>query len=259
MGRISRTIGALARNRRWLPQAIRVPVPYSRGMRFADAFRDGVHEQPKPVAEPPNPLRAYFEQHTKGLGIWKWTHYFDIYHRHFQKFIGRNVHVMEIGVYSGGSLVMWRDYFGASCRVYGVDIEPACLSYSAERIEIMIGDQSDPQFWAKVRAAIPRLDILIDDGSHHPEHQIITLEEMLPHLKHGGVYLCEDTHGSPNYFASYVAGLSGRLNRGTAQFGSAIESVHFYPLITVIEKWQSPPSFNSERRGTQWAPFSPQD
>ena len=90
---------------------------------------------------------------------------------------------------------------------YGVDIEPACRIYEADGIEILIGDQSDRHFWAKVRAAVPRIDVLIDDAGHHPEHQIITLEELLPHLASGGVYLCEDVHGAPNYFASYVAGL----------------------------------------------------
>src|SRR5262249_38762923 len=150
----------------------------------------------------PNPLRAFLDRYHEGPGIWKWTHYLDIYHRHFQRFIGQPVHVMEIGVYSGGSLLMLREYFGPDCRVYGVDIEPTCSVYKGERIDILIGDQSDRQFWAEVRKLVPRLDILIDDGGHHPEHQLITLEEMLPHLSAGGVYFCEDIHGAPNYFAS---------------------------------------------------------
>src|SRR5471032_1889882 len=51
-------------------------------------------EAPKAV----NPLLDYFESHREGPGIWKWRHYFDIYHRHFAKFVGRQVNIMEVGV-----------------------------------------------------------------------------------------------------------------------------------------------------------------
>src|SRR2546423_1377401 len=76
-----------------------------------------------------NPLSLYFASHTTGPGIWKWMHYFDIYHRHFKKFIGRDVNVLEIGIYSGGSLQMWKEYFGEKAHIYGVDIEEACQVY----------------------------------------------------------------------------------------------------------------------------------
>jgi hypothetical protein len=71
-------------------------------------------------AEPrrPNPLQQFFERRKEGPGIFKWNHYFDIYQRHFEKFRGDAVHILEIGVYSGGSLEMWRDYFGPESRVY---------------------------------------------------------------------------------------------------------------------------------------------
>ena len=39
-------------------------------------------------------------------------------------FAGAEVTVLEVGIYSGGSLLMWRDYFGADCTIYGVDIQP---------------------------------------------------------------------------------------------------------------------------------------
>ena len=105
---------------------------------------------------------------------------FDIYHRHFRKFVGREVHLLEVGIYSGGSLPMWRHYFGKDCRVYGIDIEKDCLVYEDDRTKIFIGDQADRSFWKKVKEAAPQIDILIDDGGHQPEQQLITLEEMLP-------------------------------------------------------------------------------
>jgi hypothetical protein len=217
-----------------------------------------------------DPMKSYFDSHTQGRGIWKWTHYFDIYHRHFSKFIGREVHVLEIGIYSGGSLTMWKEYFGQQCYVYGVDIEEACKVYADERTKIFIGDQQDRNFWTRIKPQIPLVDILIDDGGHEPEQQIATLEEMLPHLRPGGLYLCEDVHGSINGFNSYLNGLTAQLNASVrkvhdkekgivcspTQFQADIHSIHFYPFVTVIEKTHSPVAqFAAPKHGTEWQPF----
>jgi hypothetical protein len=45
---------------------------------------------------------------------------------------------------------------------------------------IHIGDQGDREFWRAFRERVPPVDVLIDDGGHQPEQQIVTLEEMLP-------------------------------------------------------------------------------
>jgi hypothetical protein len=108
-------------------------------------------------------LRAYFDSHQTGKGIWKWTHYFDIYERYFHRFVGTEVVIVEIGIYSGGSLDMWKNYFGPRCQVYGIDIESACKAYE--------GDTS--AFASETSGSVPgefkkqpRVDILIDDGGH---------------------------------------------------------------------------------------------
>ncbi len=215
-----------------------------------------------------NPIRAYFDAVQEGPGVWKWLHYFELYHRHLSKFIGRPVTVVEIGVYSGGSMPMWRHYFGPRCQVHGVDIQPECAAYSNEYTTIHVGDQADRKFWKRFREAVPSVDILIDDGGHLPEQQMITLEEMLPHLQAGGVYLCEDVHGIQNPFGEFVYALTDGLNafvpredRGilsarATPFQAAIHSVHFYPYAVVVEKRDSPTSrFAAPKHGTQWQPF----
>jgi hypothetical protein len=220
-----------------------------------------------------NPLRSYFDSRREGPGIWKWNHYFDVYHRHFQKFIGKEVHVVEIGVYSGGSLEMWKQYFGAKSRIYGVDIEPACKSYEDEVTRIFVGNQADRNFWCRFRADVPKVDVVIDDGGHSPEQQIATLEEILPHMQPGGVYLCEDVHGSDNPFAWYVGGFCANLHEASQwsqdvdtperrircvpiELSRAIESVHFYPFLTLIEKRTTDlPEMVAPKHGTQWQPF----
>ena len=93
---------------------------------------------------------------------------------------------------------MWRHYFGESAHIYGVDIEEACRAYESEGTKIFIGDQSDRSLWQVVKREAPLIDIVIDDGGHLPEQQIATFEEMLPHIRPGGVYICEDVHGRAN-------------------------------------------------------------
>jgi hypothetical protein len=227
---------------------------------------DGASSLPGPdtMTGSSNPLRAFFESRETGRGIWKWNHYFDAYHRHFAKFIGKKVNVLEIGVYSGGSLDMWRHYFGSGCHVYGVDIEEACKCYEDDSTTIFIGDQGERDFWRTFKEKAPEIDILIDDGGHRMEQQIVTLEEMLPHLRPGGVFLCEDVTGEHDGFSGYMQGIVANLNafRGsgsevsTTEFQAWIQSVHFYPYMTVIEKSDCPVrKFIGPRHGTEWQPF----
>lgn len=269
LSRVTQLIGCVARNpigsarvSSKLPERLRATA-------FARDWpgRGGAADHPPRPGPAPNPLAAYFEAHETGRGIWKWSHYFEIYHRHLAKFVGTQVTLAEIGIFSGGSLGMWHDYFGAGCQVVGVDVQEACRAYEDERTRILVGDQGDRRFWRSFREQVPSLDVLIDDGSHIPAHQILTLEEILPHLRPGGVYICEDVHRRQNRFASYAHALADELNefdrldqpelaaRATG-FQSAVHSVHLYPYVVVIEKAAAPvDSFTSPMRGTEWQPF----
>jgi hypothetical protein len=214
-----------------------------------------------------NPLRAYFDAVTEGPGVWKWLHYFELYDRHLRKFVGRHVTVVEVGVYSGGSMPMWRHYFGEGCRVHGVDVQEDCRAYEDSHTTIHIGDQADRVFWKRFRESVPTVDVLIDDGGHQPEQQMVTLEEMLHHLRPGGVYICEDLHGVRNRFAAFAHSLADELNAFTraspqelastaTPFQAAINSVHLYPFVVVIEKRDSAvKSFLAPKHGTKWQPF----
>ncbi len=214
-----------------------------------------------------NPLWKYFQNHHEGKGIWKWEHYFEIYHRHLSKFIGKELNVLEIGVYSGGSLDMWHSYFGPQSHVHGVDIEEACKTYENDHTTIHIGDQSDRKFWRTYNQESHGVDALIDDGGHTHEQQCITLEEMLPRLNPGGVYICEDVTGYPNQFSIFASSLIEHLNRSewiveeTLQskntvFQSAIHSIHFYPFMVIIEKQSSPLThLAAPKKGAEWQPF----
>ena len=150
-------------------------------------------------------LHDYFI-HNKGNAIHKWYMYFDAYQRHFSRFRGKDVHILEIGVQNGGSARMWKHYFthgypNAKVKIYGVDIDSRCKDFEEDGIEIFIGSQEDRDFWRRLKTQIPKVDILIDDGGHTMRQQIVTFEEMFDFVKDDGVYLCEDLHTS--YWGSY--------------------------------------------------------
>jgi hypothetical protein len=150
-----------------------------------------------------NDLERYFYDNPGRL-IHKWKHYFEIYERHFARFRGKQVNVVEIGVYKGGSLQMWKHYFGLEARIFGVDIDPECLAFAEDRIEVSIGSQEDREFLRSLSRRIPSIDVLIDDGGHTMRQQITTFEELFPHVAADGVYLCEDLHTS--YWDEYGGG-----------------------------------------------------
>lgn len=201
-----------------------------------------------------NPLARYFFDNPGRL-IQKWHHYFEIYHRHFEAFRGRSPVVLEIGVFQGGSLQMWKEYFGPGARIVGLDVDPRCRQFEEQQISVMIGDQEDRGFLAQVKRALPHIDIVIDDGGHTMPQQIVSFEELYPHLQANGVYLCEDIHTSyaPHYggghrregtFLEYSKGLIDRLYAWYSfEPGFAVDALtrstyalHFYDSVLVVEK-----------------------
>ena len=211
--------------------------------------------------QPINPIAEYFFG-NRGRLIDKWHHYFEIYHRHFAKFRGRSPVVVEVGVSHGGSLQMWRHYFGAGARIVGIDVDLRCKEFEDESTTILIGDQADRRFLAGVRERVPHIDILIDDGGHTMAQQIATFEELYPHIQRHGVYLCEDIHTSflPDWgggyrregtFLEYSKTLIDRLYGWYSQEPDrfAVDdmtrttfALHFYDSVLVIEKRpMSPP------------------
>lgn len=183
--------------------------------RLAEAIAPPASLDAKPKSPAPrrtprkNPLERYFQNNTGRL-IHKWHHYFDIYHRHFRRFRNRPVTIVEFGVFHGGSLQMWKDYFGPEARIYGVDINPQCATFAEPQIEILIGDQEDRSFLRRIAEQVGPIDILIEDGGHTMGQQRATFEELWPSIADGGVFLIEDLHTS--YWDEYGG---GHLREGT--------------------------------------------
>jgi len=98
-------------------------------------------------------------------------------------------------------------------------ITEACAQRHIEgcdRLRIFVGDQSDVSFLQRVALEGAGLDldfmqknlgepvdwerggwdIIIDDGSHVPRHQLITFTSLFPCVRPGGVYVIEDIESS---------------------------------------------------------------
>lgn len=108
-------------------------------------------------------------------------HYFEIYERHFSHLRNTPISMMEFGVLHGGSLQMWKHYFGPQAKIYGVDIDPRCASLAEENITILWGDQENRESLRSIKNTLPKFDIIIDDGGHTMMQKIITFEEMYGH------------------------------------------------------------------------------
>ncbi len=130
-------------------------------------------------------LRDMFETHG-GRQIDKWEHYFPIYEKHFERFRGKAPRVLELGVDHGGSLQLWKRYFGHDADIIGVDINRESM-FMESQIQTHCIDQTNP-----VLATFGPFDIVIDDGSHQAEHQVLSFEHLWPRCT--GVYLIEDCH-----------------------------------------------------------------
>lgn len=142
--------------------------------------------------------------------VHKWHHYIPLYERYFRAWRGTTVRFLEIGVSKGGSLSMWRRYFGPEAVIFGIDIDEACRQYDGIDGQVRIGSQDDRLFLKQVIAEMGGVDIILDDGSHIMRHVRETLEIAFPLLSSGGVYMIEDLHTA--YWPNFGGGIDAKEN-----------------------------------------------
>ena len=111
------------------------------------------------------------------------------YPRFLDALRGQSFNMLEIGVAETGSLRMWERYF-PNATVYGADAKP----YPGEA-RILRVDQNDPSTVEDV-ARVRRWQLVIDDASHKPAHQLRTFTIIFPMLPPNAVYIIEDIETS---------------------------------------------------------------
>ena len=149
-------------------------------------------------------LWADFLNH-RGRTIHKWKHYFPVYERRFRRYVDRPLTFIEIGCGHGGSLQLWKRYFGPHAQMVGVDNRPECAAFAEDQIAICIGDQADHAFLSDVVRDFGIPDIVLDDGSHVMSHIAASFGYLYPRTAPDGVYVVEDSHTA--YWDEYGGGL----------------------------------------------------
>lgn len=144
------------------------------------------------------------------FSIHKWHHYLSIYEEYFSSWRGGALRFLEIGVSGGGSLSMWRKYFGESAVIFGIDIDERCSKFDGIDAQVRIGSQDDPDFLRRVVAEMGGIDIVLDDGSHVMRHIRTSLDVLFPLLEDKGIYMIEDLHTA--YWKDFGGGYTRKAN-----------------------------------------------
>lgn len=184
--------------------------------------------------------------------------YFDLYEKFLNKYQNSNIKILEIGVFNGDSLKIWREYFSKAI-ICGFDIEDKKISIPG--VDILIGDQTDHICLSNLIYKYKNFDIIIDDGSHVSKHIIKSFNFLFDYLNLGGLYIIEDLQTS--YFPRY-GGSRVNLNKQNTsinfikklldsvnyenhdrpfykknKYDGLIKSVNMYQNIAFIEKGNS--------------------
>ena len=140
---------------------------------------------------------------AKEFGTDKWGNhrYTPRYQRHLEHLRDQEFTLLEIGIggyersrQGGASLRMWRWFFPRA-RIIGLDIEDKSF-VDTDRIRSFVGSQTDADVLRRIVAEEGAPLVVIDDGSHRPEHIRETFAMLFPLLPDGGVYAIEDTQTS---------------------------------------------------------------
>ncbi len=168
--------------------------------------------------------------------------YVDLYEDLLAPYRRTYTRVLEIGIYKGASLLMWRDFF-PNAEVFGLDIET--VEVPGPRITTLHGDQSDPDVLARLRSLGP-FDLIVDDGSHKAEHILASFAGLFDSVKPGGFYVIEDMQtayiakgynggppGHPETAASLTKHLVDAVNRDEIA-GEYPDAVSHLPLVAAL-------------------------
>ena len=132
--------------------------------------------------------------------------------------------LLEIGIGDGRSLRMWNEY-NPKLKILAVDINPECGSVTLAVADIVTGDQGDRELWKEIMPGLSPFDFIIDDGSHEMGDQQISLSQLFPYLKSGGIYYIEDLHTCRWFSASSRTDDKLRAWAKTGRFSSSMLSV----------------------------------
>lgn len=138
--------------------------------------------------------------------------YCNIYEKLFPTRIGT---MFEIGVLDGASLRMWSEYY-PDAKIVGFDVLDKSYLDLPANVSTRLLDQGNLPQLQDIRSSYNDIDVIIDDGSHLMNHQILTFETLFDCLRHDGIFVVEDLHTSTNLYTDY--GYNPKTNKGSLQY-----------------------------------------
>lgn len=168
------------------------------------------------------------------------------YDRIFSGLRDQPIKLLEIGVFEGASIQMWKEYF-PNASIFGLDCTVNTNEWTTlgtrDRYTMCQGDQSSKEMWAGFLAEHGRdWDIIIDDGGHYSMQVIVTFQCMWPALAPGGFYAIEDLEYSyirnrdhvNSGWPSHMEFLKMKLDE--INMGGDIDWAHFSEGLAILKK-----------------------
>ncbi len=170
--------------------------------------------------------------------------YTEIYAKHFDALRNEPIKFLEIGIYKGDSVKLWEAYF-PNAELHFMDVSPDAIQYYTPKAKYHFFDQANTQHLNVFTHTVGgNFDIIIDDGGHRMDQQIISFKMLFPQLKSGGMYIIEDLHTS--YWKGY--GGNGSTSKPQAGNGTAveflknlIEDLNYTGAATECAHWEKTP------------------
>lgn len=135
--------------------------------------------------------------------------YLPVYDEVFKPIRTTARNILEIGVWIGASLALWKNYF-VNATIYAVDIHDQDFitiedAKNCSNIKLfMPNDGYDPSFIEReFKSKNIKFDLIIDDGPHTVESQIDCINKYLPLLSENGILVIEDI-ASLNYLKLFL-------------------------------------------------------
>jgi hypothetical protein len=141
--------------------------------------------------QPFSGFQGLFAHASQNSGSDKYTYhgYHRFYPRHLECFHDNAGNFLEIGIHEGRSIGLWKACFPRAF-IHGADIN---FEHAGDRFCVHRCDQSDRHSLGLLAAEIGAAFAVVDDGSHIPEHQLVSFDVLFSGLLiPGGIYIFED-------------------------------------------------------------------
>jgi hypothetical protein len=110
------------------------------------------------------------------------------YEEKFKNFRDKKLKFLEIRTCGGSSSLLWKKAFSKS-KIHTVDFTDYCIDeYRDNDIIYHVKDAYDESFIK----TLGNFDIMIDDGSHTLDSQLVFIDKYYPKLNKGGIMIIED-------------------------------------------------------------------